>query len=303
MTPGARRLVFLNRLFKPVRHPFNLENKGEMTYGEWEFSRAALSVSCFSPVYTEKEMFSGKKVLDIGCGEAGKSLYYLSRGAESVIGIDAVGAYKEKAEALSEKLGFKNGFSFVTGNASSLPFPDGSFDTVIMDDFFEHASEPEKAVREALRVLCEGGRLFIDFPPYYHPWGAHLSDAINIPWVQLLFCEKDMISAYCHLISDKPDCEKRMALKLKKDADGNFYIGYINKMTLGKARKLFLSLGINPEYEKTVPLRRPGLISRLPIFREALTHTKIYVFRKQKEESRTWKKTKNEEELSTPSLP
>ena len=183
---SVKSLLRLNRRFAPVSHPFNDEASGGMTYGEWEFSRGAAAVSCYEKRFSPEEMFSGRDVLDVGCGEGGKTLYFLSLGAKSVTGIDAVSNYREKAVALAERLGFSGRYSFVTGDATSLPFKDASFDTVTMNDFFEHVDSPEKALSEAMRVLRAGGRLYINFPPYYRPYGAHLSDAINVPWMHML---------------------------------------------------------------------------------------------------------------------
>jgi len=50
---------------------------------------------------------------------------------------------------------------FKQGDANSLPFPDGTFQLVIMGDILEHLEDPHKAVSEAIRVLRVGGRLVI----------------------------------------------------------------------------------------------------------------------------------------------
>lgn len=70
------------------------------------------------------------------------------------------------------QLGLSDRFTFVNASALNLPFSDASFDTVIMNDFMEHISDPEGVLRESLRLLAPGGRIFINFPPYYHPFGA-----------------------------------------------------------------------------------------------------------------------------------
>lgn len=280
---SVKALLKLNKRFSPASHPFNIESDGGKTYGEWEFERGHTAVGCFSPAFDEREMFFGKNVLDVGCGEGGKSLYFASCGAEYVTGIDIIPEYKPKAEALAKKLGLDGKFRFVVGDASALPFCDGSFDTVIMNDFFEHAENPAKALGEAMRVLKAGGRLFVNFPPYYHPWGAHLSDAINIPWVHMFFGEKTMIEAYKILVSGKPDGKMRLDLRIRKKPDGTEYLGYINKMTLKKASKTVNSLGLRPVMRKNIPLR-PWLVpaSHLPLLREMFVKTAIYVFEKER---------------------
>ena len=192
---SVKFLLSLNKRFRPIPHPFNDEVSGGKTYGEWEFGRGKSTIDCFRPQFDEEKMFFAKDVLDVGCGEGGKSLYYASCGANHVYGVDTVRDYSEKSEALAKKLGLENRFSFVIASALELPFPDETFDTVIMSDFFEHVSAPAQAVKEAMRVLKPEGMLFINFPPYYHPYGAHLTDAINIPWVHLFFKEKTTAEA------------------------------------------------------------------------------------------------------------
>ncbi|MBQ9510608.1 MAG: class I SAM-dependent methyltransferase [Clostridia bacterium] len=276
---SVKFLLSLNKCFRPIPHPFNEELSGGKTYGEWEYERGKTTIDCFRPEFDEEKMFFGKTVLDVGCGEGGKSLYYASCGANHVYGVDTVRHYAEKSSALAKKLVLDEKFTFVNCSSLELPFPDETFDTVIMNDFFEHVSNPAEAVKEAMRTLKFGGQLFINFPPYYHPYGAHLTDAINIPWVHLFFSEKTMVEAYKTLVEPLPDAERRLALKLSSDGE---HIDYINRMTQKKARGVFSSLGIDPTYKKTIPLRRfLTPIYRMPLLRECFTRMAVYVFTKE----------------------
>lgn len=47
----------------------------------------------------------------------------------------------------------------VLGGAQDIPFPDGSFDAVIVSDAFHHFPDQDAAVREIRRVLRPGGVL------------------------------------------------------------------------------------------------------------------------------------------------
>ena len=255
MSVSVALLKKINRLFPPVEHPFNLQNDGKQTYAQWQFQWGAKTVACFAPKFTPQDIFSGNAVLDMGCGASGKSLYYLSIGAKSVVGVDVVPHYKEEAEAFAAELGYSDRFRFILGDALHLPVEDNTFDVVIMNDFMEHIYDPAGAIREAMRVLRPGGRLFINFPPYYHPTGAHMSDVIGIPWVHLFFPEKTLIAAYKDLIHGLPDEEERLALRFSTDENGVETMSYINKMTIRRFMRMLRELKLAPLWYREIPLR------------------------------------------------
>ena len=271
-------LLKTNNWFPKIEHPFNLQNDGTKTYAMWQYEKGFDTIKLYMDRYTKEEMFEGKEVLDMGCAAAGKSLYYGSLGAKHVTGVDIVEHYRAEAEGMAEKLGFSDRFTFVIGSAYEMPFEDRSFDTVIMNDFMEHVDNPAAALREAMRLVRPGGRIFVNFPPYYHPTGAHLSDAINIPWVQLFYSDDALIKAYKVLIRGVPDEAERLALRFYTDEDGVEKIGYINKMTLKKFKGILRDLAITPQYYREVPLRKYfTLFAKLPILKELFVKMAICV--------------------------
>ncbi len=54
---------------------------------------------------------------------------------------------------------------------SSIPFPDGYFDTIICTQVLEHVPDPEAILAEFQRVLKTGGRLLLSVPM---TWAEHL---------------------------------------------------------------------------------------------------------------------------------
>ncbi|MGX8698568.1 MAG: class I SAM-dependent methyltransferase, partial [bacterium] len=142
---GEWNLKLLNHLFPQQPHPFNLRNNGEMSYVEWQYEQGVRTIQYYLTDFTTDEMFRDKRVVDFGCGEGGKTIYYASLGAKDVTGIDILPQYKERAEAFAASRGYGDKFHFVLGDAANLSLPSDTYDTVIMNDFMEHVGDPKGA--------------------------------------------------------------------------------------------------------------------------------------------------------------
>jgi ArsR family transcriptional regulator len=98
-------------------------------------------------------------LLDIGCGE-GRLLKLLASRANRVVGVDVDPAARRLARAELLLAGLPN-CSLRQGDMYGLPFDDGAFDTIILDDVLADAQQPTEALREARRLLGAGGRLLM----------------------------------------------------------------------------------------------------------------------------------------------
>lgn len=100
---------------------------------------------------------AGKEVLEVACG-AGVGLGLLARVARRVAGGDidahncsiAEETYRGRADIRIEHL-----------DAQNLPFPDESFDVVVLFEALYYIPSPDAFFREARRVLRPGGSLLI----------------------------------------------------------------------------------------------------------------------------------------------
>ena len=101
-------------------------------------------------------------ILDLGCGE-GTRLGLIKGKNKKLTGIDISANAIKKAKSAHAKI------NFLSGNVEKLPFDNGSFDLVYSAFVFEHLDEPEKVIREAVRVLESSGSLIIIAPNYGAP--------------------------------------------------------------------------------------------------------------------------------------
>ena len=102
------------------------------------------------------DVLSGRRVLDVACGNGNASLAAARRFA-AVTGIDYVPALLARAteRAAAERLDA----TFHEGDAESLPLPDASFDYVLSTFGVMFAPDQAQAARELVRVCKVSGRI------------------------------------------------------------------------------------------------------------------------------------------------
>jgi len=106
----------------------------------------------------------GRWILDIGCG-IGTYVDKFRRFSEHVFGIDVD---EERVAAGARRLS-----RLLVGEAEALPFPDASFDVIVLNEVIEHVRSDAQTIAEALRVLRPGGRLVIFAPNRLYPFETH----------------------------------------------------------------------------------------------------------------------------------
>lgn len=98
-------------------------------------------------------------IADLGAGEGALS-QLLARRARSVIAVDGSQKMVDFAADLARRNGLEN-IEFRLGDLEALPISDSSVDLALLSQALHHAAHPERAVREAARILRPGGRIAV----------------------------------------------------------------------------------------------------------------------------------------------
>ena len=104
------------------------------------------------PILDAARVESGVEVLDVGTGPGSIAAAASTRGARAT-GID----YADEMIATARER--HPSVSFKTADATNLPFPDSSFDAVVMGFTLFLIPDPDSALREAFRVLRSGSSI------------------------------------------------------------------------------------------------------------------------------------------------
>lgn len=119
------------------------------------------------------------EVLEIGAG-TGKNLP-LYRAATRVVALEPDPAMRARAREAARSA--RVPVEVVEGDAVALPFPDGSFDTVVSSLVLCTVPDPARALAEARRVLRPAGTLrFYEHVRADDPRLARWQDRLERPW-------------------------------------------------------------------------------------------------------------------------
>lgn len=109
------------------------------------------------------EIRPGMKILDLGCGQGYDGAFFAQKGAA----VTAVDKIASPFWAVWRKK-FPN-LSFLAADAEKLPLANESFDLVFAKDVLHHTQNPRKFLKEARRLVKNGGKLISIEANRYNP--------------------------------------------------------------------------------------------------------------------------------------
>jgi 2-polyprenyl-3-methyl-5-hydroxy-6-metoxy-1,4-benzoquinol methylase len=133
----------------------------------------------------------GDRVAEIGCAEGGVLMAFADAGAREVLGTDIDAQRLEAGRHIAERLHISLVLS-LHNVLDEIVYPEWqhSFDILILRDVIEHLDNTERALKNIQQLLKPGGFVFVEFPPYYSPFGGHqhlLQNLLGkIPYTHLL---------------------------------------------------------------------------------------------------------------------
>jgi SAM-dependent methyltransferase len=109
--------------------------------------------------------------LDCGCADGGYAIGLAERGTTQVTGVDVL---PDRIAQARRRGSGRPGLDFlVVDEHEPLPFPDATFDGVLLNEVLEHVADERKTLAEIHRVLKPGGHLAVFSPNRWFPFEGH----------------------------------------------------------------------------------------------------------------------------------
>lgn len=158
----------------------------------------------------------GRRCLDIGCGVGEDTRAMAGAFGAEAVGIDVNPRMVEEAQSRSAG---RPGVTFRVGDASSLPFPDASFDAGWVKRTLMHIAEPARVIAEMVRVIRPGGRV----------------------------------------VAVEPDLEVVLLVEVTRKVLARRAAGYANAWAGRRLRRLLLEAGLSGVRAAAEPMEVPGV--------------------------------------------
>ena len=233
--------------------------------------------------YSQFKDVKNKRILEIGCAEAGLLKFYHKKGAVCS-GIELSDIRYNNALLLDKKKEIDLFQADICDPNSYSKHIKKKFDMIIMRDVIEHIDNKKIALANIFEILKPGGKLFMSFPPKYCAYSGHQQTIPNflgkLPYIYMF---PDVIyKKYLKLISC-PEKKIEYLMLTKK-----------TRVSIRKMQEIVKSLGFNilnhskwfsrPAYAfrfNFPKIKNP--FSFIPILDEIFSNGVLYLLEKPKE--------------------
>lgn len=157
--PSPRLLPLLD-MTDVVREPEALKKAAQLGAPSWVWRAGQQRRLDLLPRWVPLE---GRRILDIGCG-VGMYLRAFLQYSDSVAGLEIDRHRAIQARSVAPVF---------QGRGESLPFRDGAFDIVFLNEVLEHVDDDHHTLTEAARILARGGHVAIFVPNRLYPFETH----------------------------------------------------------------------------------------------------------------------------------
>ncbi|CAM3477503.1 class I SAM-dependent methyltransferase [Marinicrinis lubricantis] len=138
------------------------------------------------PILTRYAGERPSHVVDVGCG-TGLSTFIWAEHADRIIGAEPNEDMRAVAEQKLQQSGLQN-ISFIQGYSNQLELETGTVDIITCSQSF-HWMEPESTLKEASRLLREGGV----FAAYDCDWPPTLSWELEVEYMNLIAAAEEIL--------------------------------------------------------------------------------------------------------------
>ena len=210
-----------------------LENSPEIKLQIQNLDNFVIKNAILNSVKENLKNFNGN-LLDVGCGRMPYKDFILNNSNVKLYqGLDLEGG-KSYSDSVNPDFYW---------NGKNIPFPDNSFETVLLTEVLEHCPEPEIVLREIFRILKKGGILFFTVP---FIWNLH-----EVPYDEYRYTP---FSLERHLNNSGFS-------KLDIQATGGWHASmalmlgtWVRRSSMGQKKRLILSHLIRPIMKKLLVL-------------------------------------------------
>jgi ubiquinone/menaquinone biosynthesis C-methylase UbiE len=263
--PALLRLIIRstqNTRFGPSITPqtFELLGRNEtLESGRREYENGTAFFEHFDDQLAPEDL-AGLKVLDLGCGYGGRTIYYAKDcHARQVTGVEINPEMVSRCQQLADQFACLNA-DFALAYAEDLPFPDGLFDAVVSYDVLEHVTDPFRSMTEIARVLAPGGRAWLVFPTYLGARSSHLDYLTLVPALHRIFRPEVLISVANEFLSAHPEHYGTQVQPAPSISSlGRLTLPTLNGLTLPDARSAVARSGLRLTHVAYTPIVTPHL--------------------------------------------